>query len=111
MGRKKKTPEFTRRIPSLNHSREPYPHDFRVEAARLVVEERRSLVEVSRAFGCGTSSLAEWVRRYRLAGPAALKPYSNVAPRSRKPVEDARRDAVIAEKRRNPEQGTRRIRD
>ena len=48
MGRKRKTPELTPIKPNLDHSRDPYPYEFRVNAARLVAEEGRSQAAVAR---------------------------------------------------------------
>jgi transposase len=41
--------------------------EFREEAARLVVESNRPIVEVAREIGVGETTLGNWVRDYRKA--------------------------------------------
>jgi transposase len=41
--------------------------EFREEAARLVVESGRPIVEVAREIGIGDTTLGNWVRDYRKA--------------------------------------------
>lgn len=42
-----------------------YTPEFREQAAKLVVEGQRSIVEVAREYGLGETTLGNWVRRYR----------------------------------------------
>jgi transposase len=39
--------------------------EFREEAARLVIENDRSIADVAREIGVGETSLGNWVRAYR----------------------------------------------
>jgi transposase len=40
--------------------------EFREQAAKLVVEGRRSTAEVAREYGIGETTLGNWVKKYRL---------------------------------------------
>ncbi|GLY71713.1 transposase [Amycolatopsis taiwanensis] len=42
-----------------------YTPEFREQAAKLVVEGQRSIVEVAREYGLGETTLGNWVRKYR----------------------------------------------
>ena len=42
-----------------------YTPEFRVEAARLVVEGQRSIAEVAREYGLNETTLGNWVKKYR----------------------------------------------
>lgn len=39
--------------------------EFREHAAKLVVEEQRSIAEVAREYGLGETTLGNWVKKYR----------------------------------------------
>lgn len=87
-----------------------YPVEFRLRAAREVVDRGVSAIAVARAFGVGTTTLFGWVAAYRRHGVKGLTP--GAKPYPQRPVQaDARRDAVIRVKREQPQYGTRRIRD
>jgi transposase len=42
-----------------------YTPEFREQAARLVVEGQRPIVEVAREFSLGETTLGNWVKNYR----------------------------------------------
>lgn len=45
--------------------RRRFTPEYRVEAARLVIETGRSIAEVARELGCGEQLLGKWVRAER----------------------------------------------
>lgn len=77
--------------------------------ARTVVDDGFAAATVARTYGFGTTTVAEWVRRYRAGRVDALMPV--VVPPPRREAPDPRRQAVIAARQAHPEHGTRRIRD
>lgn len=90
--------------------RQPWPLEVRLRVARAVVEEGMAVAAVARAVGIGTTTAAEWVKRYRHGGVDALLPPTppvTLPPRAA----DARREAVVGIRRAHPEVGARRIRD
>lgn len=48
--------------------------EFREQAAKLVVEEQRSIAEVAREYGLGETTLGNWVKKYREQHPADQTP-------------------------------------
>ena len=42
-----------------------YSPEFRKQAARMVVEDQRSIAEVAREYGLGETTLGGWVKKYR----------------------------------------------
>jgi transposase-like protein len=42
-----------------------YSPEFRVQAAKLVVDDQRPVVEVAREYGLGETTLGNWVKKYR----------------------------------------------
>ena len=97
-------------------SRRSWAPEFRLEAARAVVDRRTPQTEVARVFGVPLTTVMDWTQRYRKEGAAALlgqgargggrsRTKSSNAPAS------ARREAVKKAKRSNPDHGTRKIRD
>jgi transposase InsO family protein len=84
--------------------------ELRLRVAREVVEEEAPLAEVARVFGLATTTIAEWVRRYRQGGLDALVP-KPIVPPPREKAPDPAREAVKAVKVDHPEYGTRRIAD
>lgn len=100
------------RVPAVRvgPGRGAYPIEFRLRAAREVVDRGAPWKAVARTFGVGTTTLAGWVAAYRRLGVAGLTPGAKPYPQ-RSSRTDARRDAVIRVKREQPQYGTRRIRD
>ncbi len=97
--------------PPLRGPGNAYPLELRLRAVREVIERGLSTEDVSRAFGVGHTTLANWLAFYRERGVDGLVPMQS-GPRPR-PVLDADplRDAVTDARREHPEHGTRRIRD
>lgn len=87
-----------------------YTAEYRRRLAAQVVEHGASAHQVSAVFGVAYTTLAEWVRKYREGGPAALAEKPRVPP-PRTPAQETKRQAVTALRREHPEFGTRRIRD
>jgi transposase-like protein len=48
--------------------------EFREQAARLVVEDQRSIAEVAREYGLGETTLGNWVKKYREQHPVDQAP-------------------------------------
>jgi transposase len=74
-----------------------------------MVDEGFAAATVARSYGIGTTTVAEWVKRYRAGGPDALMARVPPPPRRREGA-DPRRQAIAA-RQAHPEHGTRRIRD
>ena len=57
-------------------SRKRYPREFKLEAARLVVERGYSAKEAAEKVGCNPWSLRDWVGKFRSEGvfPPAHEP-------------------------------------
>ena len=87
-----------------------YTAEYRRRLAAQVVEHGASAHQVSAVFGVAYTTVAEWVRKYREGGPAALAEKPRVPP-PRTPAQETKRQAVTALRREHPEFGTRRIRD
>ena len=54
--------------------RKKYSVEFKVQAARLVIEGPRPIADVARELGIHDGTLANWVRRYRDEHPVEDKP-------------------------------------
>ncbi len=98
--------------PGTRKGQRGYPVALRLRAAREVVDDDASTMEVSRTLGIGYTTLVEWVRRYREGGAEGLISTPKDG-RARRPprAEDPRRKAVADLRREHPEWGTRRISD
>jgi transposase InsO family protein len=90
-----------------------WPLDVMVAASSAVVDRGLVLKRVSEELGIPYTTLTEWVKKYRAGGRAALQARPARGPeRVKDPVKvDARRDAVLAAKRDQPQAGSRRVRD
>lgn len=44
---------------------EKYKPEFREEVARLIIEANRSIADVSREYGLNSTTVGNWVRKYR----------------------------------------------
>ena len=79
-----------------------YPLEFKLEAARLVVEHGYSLREAAERVGCTTWSLRDWISKFRAQGqlPPAGQPVAEADElrRLRKEVADLRLDNEILKK-------------
>ena len=42
-----------------------YTREFKLEAISLVIEHKRKVAEVAQSLGIGTSTLDNWVRKYK----------------------------------------------
>jgi transposase len=49
----------------MQEKRRKYSPEFKIEAARLVVESSRPIVEVAREIGVHEGTLGSWVSKYR----------------------------------------------
>lgn len=49
-------------------SRKRYPREFKLEAARLVVERGYSATEAAGRVGCNVWSLRDWIKKFRAEG-------------------------------------------
>ena len=66
----------------MQEKRRKYTSEFKAEAARLVVETSRPIVEVAREIGVHEGTLGSWVTRYR-AEHAGDEPPLNLSDRAR----------------------------
>src|SRR5215213_5376030 len=97
-------------------SRRTWAPEFRLEVARAVVERRTPQTAVSRTFGVPLTTVMDWTHRYRKEGAAALlgqgaRGAGRGRTKSPQAQATARREAVTAAKKANPDHGTRKIRD
>jgi len=49
----------------MSRTRTKFSPEFREEAAKLVVEQSRTIAEVAREHGLGETTLGNWVKKYR----------------------------------------------
>jgi transposase-like protein len=66
----------------MQEKRRKYTPEFKDEAARLVVETSRPIVEVAREIGVNEGTLGSWVTKYR-AEHAGDEPPLNLSDRAR----------------------------
>jgi transposase-like protein len=66
----------------MQEKRRKYSPEFKVEAARLVVESSRPIVEVAREIGVHEGTLGSWVSKYRTEHAVVLYARSLLLPRS-----------------------------
>ena len=57
-------------------SRRQFDKEFKINAARLVLEEKQGFSKVSRNLGVGLSTLQRWVREYKADGAGNAFPGS-----------------------------------
>jgi len=50
----------------MPRTKPPYPPEFRLEAVRLVKEEKRKIVDVARDLGITSETLRTWIRRHEI---------------------------------------------
>lgn len=50
----------------MTNKRREYSREFKLEAISLVIDHKRKVAEVAESLGVGTSTLDNWVRKYRL---------------------------------------------
>ena len=83
-------------------SRKRYPREFKLEAARLVVERGYSAKEAAEKVGCNPWSLRDWVSKFRSEGVFPPKgepvPEADELKRLRKQNEDLRLENEILKK-------------
>ena len=49
----------------MTTKRQKYTREFKLEAISLVVEHKRKAAEVAQSLGIGTSTLDNWVHKYK----------------------------------------------
>ena len=49
----------------MTSKRREYTREFKLEAVSLVIDHKRKIAEVAESLGIGTSTLDNWVRKYR----------------------------------------------
>ena len=49
----------------MTTKRREYTREFKLEAISLVIDHKRKIAEVAESLGIGTSTLDNWVRKYR----------------------------------------------
>ena len=50
----------------MTNKRREYTREFKLETISLVIGHKRKVAEVAESLGVGTSTLDNWVRKYRL---------------------------------------------
>jgi transposase len=55
-----------------------YTKEFKLGAARMVVDEKKKALHVARNLGVGTSSLTKWIQAYRRHGAGAFPGKGNL---------------------------------
>jgi transposase len=84
--------------------RRRFDKEFKLEAVRLVVEEGRSVAEVSRGLGIHENLLHVWKRRYKedmsdpFPGKGRLRPVDDELRRLKKELEDVKQERDILKK-------------
>lgn len=68
-----------------------FDYEFKMQTARMIVEERRKVTEVSRELNIPYDTLRNWVNVYREKQRAAVEGSGNV-PANQKPVKDLERE-------------------
>jgi transposase len=66
----------------MHEKRRKYSPEFKAEAARLVIETSRPIVEVARELGVHEGTLGAWVNKYRIEH-AGDEPPLNLSERAR----------------------------
>jgi transposase InsO family protein len=106
----------TGRVPEAYGSRREWAPEMRLKMARAVVDGGVPGRTLSDALGIPLTTLQGWMERYRKYGADGVLGVISVRGRARPNTEvrkgaDERREAVRAQKREHPEQGSRRISD
>lgn len=97
---------------SARRPRTKWPTDVMQAAAKMVIDQGLPATQVGQKLGIPTTTVSEWGRKYRDGGMQALEPKARGgAGIRRRGTSAARRDAVVAVKRAQPQSGSRRIRD
>ena len=94
--------------PLVKHRR-LWPTEVRLKVAQAVVDRGLRLSDLADALGISRNTLVDWVQRYRRRGVEGFS--DEPRPRQVRKEMNLRREAVIAAKKAQPEQGAKRIRD
>lgn len=92
-------------------TRRNWPYELRVEVVRQVLERGIAPALIAKACGISPLTIKDWLARYQLGGPEALRPKPPGRPPTVRSEEDAIRNAVLGLKQNNATLGTRRISD
>jgi transposase InsO family protein len=91
----------------------PHSPEFRARVVDQVVRGGASITGIARAFGLSTTTVSEWVSRFRKGGAPALTPKERTPPKRQASTSSrtVRHAAVVRARTAHPEWGTRRVRD
>src|SRR5689334_10678187 len=111
MDEKEETREARNRTGRRHGGRRPWPPELKLAAAKAIVEQGMTAVEVSRKLGVPLTTASQWSCAYRRGGAEALnatKVARGLMPSRRAKAKTA---AIVATHESAPEAGSRRIRD
>lgn len=107
----KKSRKFKQNKPvAAVRSRRFYPHEYKLKAVKMRLEDGVPVLLICRQLGCSTAALFNWIDAYRKQGPAGLRAkFGGRSGVHRIPA--AVKEQIVAMKREQPSHGTHRISD
>ena len=88
-----------------------FPVEFRIRVVKLFIEEGYTSSMLAEEFGCGKSTIQNWVRIYREQGESGLDRPKSRSNKSRKGLDPNLRSKILELKKDDPQRGVRRISD
>ena len=88
-----------------------FPVEFRIRVVKLFLEEGYTSSMLAEEFGCGKSTIQNWVRIYREQGESGLERPKSNSNKARKELDHSVRSKIIELKKDDPQRGVRRISD
>ena len=88
-----------------------FPAEFRIRVVKLFLEEGYSTGMIAEEFGCGKSTISNWVKIYREQGEAGLDRPRSRSNKSHKGLDPNLKSKIIELKKDDPQRGVRRISD
>jgi transposase InsO family protein len=85
--------------------------EFRLEVVKLHLEDGYTIVMLANEFGCGQSTISNWIKKYNDHGEAGLSQGGTRRKQKRKPQNKALQSQIIELKKADPQRGVKRISD
>ena len=89
--------------------RHDYPHEYKLRAVKMHLEDGAPQKMVAEQMGCGLSTMMRWVALYRKDGPAGLPDDRRKGVRGKAKIPAAVRDQIVDMKQSEPGLGTHKI--
>ena len=88
-----------------------FPAEFRIRVVKLFLEEGYSAGMIAEEFGCGKSTISNWVKIYREHGEGGLDRPRSRSNKPRKGLDSNLKSKIVELKKDDPQRGVRLISD